>query len=346
MELTVAKLAEKIGAQLYGSGDALVNRIWPIDAAESSDLTFATEQKFVAKLTNCKAGAVILNNHIETLKIPQLVVKDVNTALIEALKIFAPVLEQLPEGVDKTAKVSPQAKNGKNVSIGPSAVIENNVEVGDNSVISAGVKIGQNSKIGSNCRIDCNVVIYHNCRIGNNCIIQANTTIGSTGFGYRFISGQHRLIPHNGGVIIEDFVEIGANCCVDRAKFGNTLIGAGTKIDNLVQIAHNVIIGKCCLIAGQSGIAGSTKLCDGVIVGGGAGIVDNVEIGSGVMIGAMSFVIQDIPEGQKVFGSPAIKSSESLKIVGLSRRLPRIFEQVRKLNERIEKLESAKDNKE
>jgi UDP-3-O-[3-hydroxymyristoyl] glucosamine N-acyltransferase len=346
MELAVGQLAEKVGAQIFGDPSGLINRVWPIETAENSDVTFATEQRFFGRLANCKAGAVIVNRHIETLKIPQLVVKDVNAALIETLKIFAPVLEEPAVGIDKTAKVSPKAKIGKDVSIGPMAVIESNVEIGDKSVISAGVKIAQNSKIGSSSLIHSNVVIYHNCRIGNNCIIQANTTIGSTGFGYRFINGQHRLIPHNGGVIIEDFVEIGANCCVDRAKFGNTLIGAGTKIDNLVQIAHNCIIGKCCLIAGQSGIAGSTTLGDGVVLGGGAGIVDNVEIGSGVMIGARSFVIQDISEGQKVFGFPASKSSEALKIVGLSKRLPRIFEQVRKLNERIEKLESAKDNKE
>ncbi len=345
MELTVAKLAEKIGAQLYGSGDGLLKRVWPIDNAAGSDLTFSTSEKFAAKLENCKAGAVLLNNKIETIRIPQLIVKDVNTALIEALNIFAPVLQPPPVGIDKTASVSPQAKIGKNVSIGPTAVIETNTEIGENTVIAAGAKIGQNSKIGSNSRIDCNVVIYHNCTIGNNCIIQANTTIGSTGFGYRFIDGQHRLIPHNGGVVIEDFVEIGANTCVDRAKFGNTIIGAGTKIDNLVQIAHNVIIGKCCIIAGQSGIAGSTKLGDGVVLAGAAGIIDNAQIGSGAMVGARSFVIQDVPEGQKFFGNPATKSSDALKSIALSRRLPKIYEQVRKLNERVEKLESSKDNK-
>jgi UDP-3-O-[3-hydroxymyristoyl] glucosamine N-acyltransferase len=345
MELTVAQLAERLGAELSGDGSGLVNRIWPIDSAGLSDVTFAAEQKFVARLANCHAGAVIVNRHIEQLTIPQLIVGDVNAALIEALNFFAPQLKPVAKGIDSTAKVASDAKIGKDVSIGPMVVIESGVEVGDKTIIGPGCKIGQNTKIGSNSRIDSNVVIYHNCRIGNNCIIQANTTIGSTGYGYRFINGSHRLIPHIGGVIIEDFVEIGANCCVDRAKFGNTIIGAGTKIDNLVQIAHNVTIGRNCLIVGQAGIGGSTKLGEGVVLAGQAGIIDNIEIGSGVMIGAKSTVLQSVPSGKKVFGSPAIESNLALRIFGLTKKLPELFEKVRKLDKRVEKIESAKDNK-
>lgn len=346
MELTVAQLAEKIGAKVFGDSSGLINRVWPVDSAERTDVTFAAEEKFFARLANCKAGAVIVNGYIETLKIPQLVVKDVNAALIETLKIFAPVLDKQAAGTDKTALVSHTAKIGKNVSIGPMVIIESNVDVGNDSVICAGVKIGQNSIVGKSCRIESNVVIYHNCRIGNNCIIQANTTIGSTGFGYRFINGQHRLIPHNGGVIIEDFVEIGANCAIDRAKFGNTVIGAGTKIDNLVQIAHNCIIGRNCLIAGLVGIAGSTKIGDGVVIAGQVGIIDNVVIGNGVMIGAKSAVVNDVPDNKTILGIPATDSSDALKSAGLTKRLPKIVERIRDIDERLRKIESAKDNKE
>ena len=345
MELTVAQLAERLGAKLSGDGSGRVNRIWPIDSAGSSDVTFAAEQKFVARLADCRAGAVIVNSRVEKLQIPQLIVGDVNAALIEALNIFAPQLKTEAKGIDSTAKIATDAKIGEDVSIGPMAVIESGAEVGDKSIIGPGCKIGRNTKIGENCRIDCNVVIYHNCRIGNNCIIQANTTIGSTGFGYRFINGSHRLIPHIGGVIIEDFVEIGANCCVDRAKFGNTTIGAGTKIDNLVQIAHNCIIGRGCLIVGQAGIGGSTKLGDGVVLAGQAGIIDNLEIGNGVMIGIKSTVLQNVPSGKKVLGSPAIESNLALRAAALTKRLPALFEKVRSLEKRIEKIESAKDNK-
>jgi UDP-3-O-[3-hydroxymyristoyl] glucosamine N-acyltransferase len=193
--------------------------------------------------------------------------------------------------------------------------------------------------------LDSNIVIYHNCRLGNNVIIQANTTIGSIGFGYSFIDGKHKLIPHNGAVVIEDFVEIGANCCVDRAKFGNTIIGAGTKIDNLVQIAHNVVIGKCCIIAGQAGISGSCKLGDGVVMGGQSGVADNIEIGDGTMVGGKSGVISNVAAGQQLLGMPAIDRKESLRVTAFARRLPKLVEQIKQLINRVERLEAAKDNK-
>ena len=225
-------------------------------------------------------------------------------------------------------------------------IIDDGVEIGENSIIGSGCKIGQNVKIGKNCRLDSNIVIYHNCRLGNNIIIQSNSTIGSTGFGYYFIDGAHRFIPHNGGVIIEDFVEIGANCCIDRAKFGNTIVGAGTKIDNLVQIAHNVIIGKCCLIAAQAGISGSTKLGDGVVMGGQSGLRDNIEIGQGVMVGASAGVINNVPAGQKLAWTPALEWKEAMRVMVLMRRLPKLNEQLKQLSKKVEKLEAAENNKE
>ena len=234
---------------------------------------------------------------------------------------------------------------GEGISVGPWVIIDDGAEIGDNTILKAGSKIGENSKVGSNCRIDNNVVIYHNCRLGNNVIIQANSTVGSTGFGYALIDGSHKLIPHNGGVVIEDFVEIGANCCIDRAKFGNTIIGTGTKIDNLVQIAHNVTIGKCCLIAGFVGLAGSCKIGDGVVLAGRAGVTDNIEIGDGAIIGAASVTFKNVPAGQQVFGMPAADKNEELRRISWTKRLPQLFEQLKELRARIEELEAAKDNK-
>ncbi|GAF74650.1 unnamed protein product, partial [marine sediment metagenome] len=251
MRLTVTQLAQRIGAELVGDGSAALIAVGAVEAAGESTITFITDAKHIPKLEKSCAGAVIVAGRIEGLAKPQLIVKNVDAALIEALSIFAPKLKAIAEGVDRTAKIGQDVKIAKAVAIGPGVVIDDGVEVGKNTVIGGGCKIGQNSKLGKNCRLDSNVVVYHNCTIGNNVVIQANTTIGSTGFGYSLIEGSYRLVPHNGGVVIEDFVDIGANCCVDRAKFGNTVIGAGTKIDNLVQIAHNVVIGKCCLIAGQ-----------------------------------------------------------------------------------------------
>jgi UDP-3-O-[3-hydroxymyristoyl] glucosamine N-acyltransferase len=348
MELTIKQLAQRIGAKLIVSADEAdrrINTVVDVESAGENTVTFITNDGYIPKLKKSNAGAAIVSNHIDGLKMPQLVVKNVNAALIETLNIFAPKLKAVPPGIDPTAKIGQNVKIAKSASIGAYVVIDDGAEVGENSIIAAGCKIGQNSKVGKNCRLDNNVVIYHNCRLGNNVIIQANTTIGSTGFGYYFIDGAHRLIPHNGGVVIEDFVEIGANCCVDRAKFDNTIIGAGTKIDNLVQIAHNVIIGRCCLIAGQAGIGGSSRLGDGAVLGGAVGVSDHVEIGSGAMVGAGSVVFHKAAAGQQLFGAPAIDKTEAIRVFGMTRRLPRMVEQLRQLITRIKKLEAAKDDK-
>jgi len=342
---TVAQLAKRVGAELVGDGSVEISDVGAVDQADERTIAFVTDQKHISKLQTSRAAAVIVGKRIKDLAKPQLLVKDVNAALIEALSVFAPKLKAAAEGIDPTAKIGQAVKIDKGVSIGPFTVLDDNVEIGTGSVIASGCRIGENSKLGKNCRLDSNVVVYHNCCLGNNVVIQANSTIGSVGFGYYFIEGAHKLVPHNGGVVIEDFVEIGANCCVDRAKFGNTIIGAGTKIDNLVQIAHNVVIGKCCLIAGQVGISGSCKLGDGVVLAGQVGLVDNIEIGDGVMVGAQSGVYHSVAAGKKIFGSPTIDSKEALKIVGLTRRLPKLAELLKQLRKRVERLEASKDDK-
>ena len=348
MELTVAQLAERLDAELAGGAAEMgrhITAVCSIKAAGENEVTFITDDKHKAAIEKSRAGAVIVSAHIEGLDKPQLIVKDVNSALIEALSTFAPRLTTATEGVDPTARIADSASIAEAVSIGPYVVIDEGVEIGRNSIIAAGCKIGENSKIGANSRIDSNVVIYHNCRLGEHVIVQANSTIGSTGFGYSFIDGTHKLIPHNGGVVIEDFVHIGSNCCVDRAKFGNTIIGAGTKIDNLVQVAHNVVIGKCCLIAALAGLSGSCRLGDGVVLAGQVGLNNNIEIGDGVMIGAQSGVVGDVPAGQKMVWTPAIKAKDAFRIVALTMRLPKMAEQLKKLTRRTERLEAAEDDK-
>lgn len=345
MKLTVAQLAERIGAELIGDGSGQITAVGAIESAGESDITFISNDKHIAQLKKSHAGAVITGKGIEGLAAPQLIVRNVDVALIETLKIFAPKLKAATEGIDPTAKVGQNVKIGKGVSIGAGTVIDDGAVIGNNSRIASGCKIGENTKIGENCRLDSSVVVYHNCTIGNNVIIQANSTIGSTGFGYSFIDGSHRLIPHNGGVIIEDFVEIGANSCVDRAKFGNTIIGAGTKIDNLVQIAHNVVIGKCCLIVSQVGVSGSCKIGDGVVLAGQVGLVDNIEIGNGTMIGAQAGVMSGTEAGARLLGSPAMDIRAALKVFGLMKRLPEMAESLKQLHKRIEGLEAAKDDK-
>lgn len=358
MSFTIEQLAKRLGAEMAGMADSdiaekntaslskEITGVRPVKTAGENEITFISGDKHKTMLAGSAAGAVIVQKRIKDLNKPQLVVKDVNTALIETLKIFAPELKPVQAGIDLTARIGQNVRIAEGVYIGPYVVIDDGVEIGQNSVIDKGCKIGQSSKIGRNCRLDSNVVIYHNCRIGNNVVIQANSTVGSTGFGYSFIDGEHKLIPHIGGVIIEDFVEIGANCCVDRAKFDNTIIGAGTKIDNLVQIAHNVVIGKCCLIAAQTGISGSCIIGKGVVIGGQVGLKDNIKIGDGAMIGAQSGITQDVPAGHTMFGTPGLETKEEFRIISARKRLPHMAKQIKQLIKRVEKLEASEDHKE
>jgi len=348
MKLTVKQLARRLDAELVGNADETgrqITAVCTVEVAIESEVTFVTGNKHKAALDHSHAGAVIVSAHLDDLDKPQLIVKDVNAALIKALSIFAPQLKAPTEGIDPTARVAENARIAKGVSVGACVVIDDGVEIGENSIIGSGCKIGENSSVGANCRLDSNVVIYHNCRLGNNVVVQANSTIGSIGFGYSFIDNAHRLIPHNGGVVIEDFVEIGANCCIDRAKFGNTIVGAGTKIDNLVQIAHNVVIGKCCLMASQVGISGSCKIGDGVVLGGQVGLADNIEIGDGTMVGAQAGVVSSVPAGQKLAWTPAIERTKAARIVCQVMHLPELAGQLKQMSKRIEKLEAAENDK-
>ena len=336
--LTGVELAERIGAELHGDGGVSICGVNSIECAGADDVCFVSSPRHVRLLADSQAAAVIVSEKMGGVEITQLVVGNVDAALITALHVFAPKLTPT-EGIHPTAVIEDSAALGSGVAVGCHAYIGHNVRIGEGTIISAGCIVGENTKIGSHCRLDGNVVVYHNCRIGNRCIIQANTTIGATGFGYSFIDGEHRLVPHNGGVVIEDCVEIGANSCVDRAKFGNTVVGAGTKIDNLVQIAHNVVIGKCCVIAGLVGISGSCVLGDGVVLGGQAGLADHVNIGAGAMVGAGAGVMRDVPAGTKVMGYPANDMNVQLRVWALQRRLPDMAGQLREVVAAVKKLE-------
>lgn len=340
---TVSQLAGVAGAELVGCGNAEVSRVAPFESADPDCITFAADEELLKNISNCKAAAVIVSKRIDS-TIPLLVVDNVERALIKVLREFMPKIDKPPAGIHKSAVVEKGASIDKTASVGPLVCIKKGAKIGPRTIIGAGCKIGENSIIGSDCRLEDNVVVYHNCSIGNNCIIGANSTIGATGFGYYFIDGQHRLIPHTGGVLVEDCVEIGANSCIDRAKFGNTIIGAGTKIDNLVQIAHNVVIGKCCLIIAQAGIAGSSRLGNGVVLAGQVGIKDHITIGDGTQIGAQAGVINDIGPNKQVVGSPAIDIKEKLRQVLVEQKLPEMSRQLKELIKRVETLEAAKNN--
>ncbi len=341
--LSLSQLAKQIGAEIIGDGSVMVAGLNSIQDADSSQMCFLSSDKHGDKLAATRAAAVMTPHPLPACPLPQLIVKDILTSLIAVQKLFAPTLT-VQQGIHPSAIVEPTAQVAPTASIAAGAYIGHHVCIGEKTIIGVHCSIGQGTVIGSGCRLDSNVVVYHNCRIGNACIIQANSTIGAVGFGYSFIGGRHELMPHNGGVIIEDGVEIGANSCVDRAKFGNTIIGAGTKIDNLVQIAHNVVIGKLCLIAGQVGMAGSVHLGDGVVLAGQVGVVDNITIGSGAVVGARALVASNVGPGQKVWGTPAIELRNQLKSVAVFKQLPEIAKEVKQLSQKVKKLESTENH--
>lgn len=347
MALTVAELAKRLGAEVAGGPaglDHVVSSVQPLATAGGTDVAFVTDARHETAAKKCAAAAIIVARPIDGVRAPQLVVPNVNAALITALEGFAPRLAPPVEGVDATARLGTDVRLGDHVSIGPHVVIGDHVEIGPGTVIGPGCTIGEGTRIGAQCRLDSSVVIYHQCTIGNHVIVQSHTTIGSMGFGYALIDGRQRFIPHNGGVVIEDFVEIGANTCVDRAKFGNTIIGAGTKIDNLVQIAHNVVIGKCCMISAQVGIAGSCRVGDGVVLAGQVGLADNIEIGAGTMVGAQAGVMNNVPAGERLAWSPAVNVKEATRIIAHVFRLPKLAQQMKRLTAKVEQREAANDD--
>jgi UDP-3-O-[3-hydroxymyristoyl] glucosamine N-acyltransferase len=343
IRFSLEQLAQKCNAQLFGDSAKIITGINTIQDAGPDEVCFLSSEKHASKLVASKAAAVLTAKRMDQCKISQLVVGNVDKALIAAMTLFAPRLTT-QKGIHPAAVIESDAVVDPTASIGPGAYIGHFVNIGANTVIGPNCSIGENTAIGANSRLDANVSVYHNCKIGNFCIILSNTTIGSTGFGYSFIDGRHQLIPHNGGVIIEDGVEIGSCTCVDRAKFGNTIIGAGTKIDNFVQIAHNAITGKACLLAGGSGIAGSGRIGDGVILAGRAGVSDNVTVGDGAIVGGQSGVFDDVKPGQKVWGLPAIDWQNQLKSVMLFKRLPELAKELKELSKRVEKIEAAKND--
>ena len=343
--VTLGELAGRIGARLVGDGSARVTGINSISQAGPTEVCFASSKEHAEQLRDVdNVAGVIVSEETEGSCIAQLVVGNVQRAVIDALNIFSPRLTPAG-GIHAMAVIEETACLAEGVSVGPWSYIGHKVKIGAGTAIAGGCCVGEGTVIGQNCRLDTNVVIYHNCSIGENCIIQANATIGACGFGYYCIDGRHELIPHNGGVIIEDCVEIGANSCVDRAKFGNTIIGAGTKIDNSVQIAHNVVIGKCCLLAAQVGIGGSSRLGNGVMLGGQVGVVDNVKIGDGAMVGGKGGVIGNIAAGQQAWGVPARELKSYLRSLSALKRLPKVAEELKALSKRVEDIEASKNDK-
>ena len=331
--------------QEMGGEEIKIKGLSGIEEAGPGDLTFLANPKYKNFLDKTKASAVIvgedigIDQEIEKSRIPVIRCKNPRFAFCKVMELFFPPKKIFPEKIDKTSVLGKDVKIGKGIYIGPFVVVGDNVEIKDKVVVMAGSFIGKNSTLKENSIIYPNVTIREDVTVGKNVIIHSGTVVGADGFGYAFESGVYHKIPQVGKVQIDDFVEIGANVCIDRATLGTTKIGKGTKIDNLVQIGHNVKIGENTIIVAQVGISGSTQIGNNVIIAGQAGFVGHIEIGDRVVVGAQSGISKDIPSDTVVFGYPAREARKAKKIEACISNLPKWVKRVSELEKKIKEIE-------
>ena len=336
MEISLKEVLKITGGRLIGDENLRIKKISPIDKAEPGDITFLTNKKYIPYLKHTKASAIILDREIKNLEIAQIVSNNPYLAYAKLLTFFTRKdIEHT--GVSPNAFVDESSIIPENITVYPGVYIGKNVKIGENTIIYPNVVIGDNCKIGDNCIIYANVSIYHDTIIGNNVIIHAGTVIGSDGFGYAKDGEKYFKIPQIGNVIIEDDVEIGANCTIDRGAIESTKIGKGVKIDNLVQIAHNVEIGENSVIVAQVGISGSTKIGKNVVLAGQVGVAGHIKIGDNVMVGAKSGIGRSLKDGSIVSGIPVIDHKKWLKWAVSYEKLPEIIKKVKELEKKINK---------
>lgn len=325
--MKASEIASWINGILYGK-DKDIESIETPEKAKENNISFIFEEE---KIRECKAGIVVVKSELKSEKDRTfIVVKDTKEAFITFLNIVYPEPVRKIKGISLKATIG-KVSLGKNVSIGDFCFISDNVKIGDDTVIYPNVFVGFDVKIGSNCIIHPNITIYDRTEIGNNVIIHSGVVIGSDGFGYIEKDKKRIKIPQVGKVIIEDDVEIGANTTIDRATIGETVIGKGTKIDNLVQIGHNVTIGKNSVIVAQVGIAGSCKIGDNVILAGQVGIADHLTIEDDAIILAQSGVTKNVKKGSIMLGAPALEKEKFLKERAYISRLEEIIERIKRL---------------
>ncbi len=332
------EIAQFIQGELYGNGDIEIADIQSLENARPEHISFAVDASLLEKVKKSKAGAFILpKSWPHPIEKPAILVEDPYVAFAKLAETFAKQ-PFVPSGISPEATIGKECSIAEEVTILPGVVIGDNVTIGKRTTIYPGCFIGSNCIIGEGSTLFPNVTIYDSCQIGNQVIIHAGSVVGSDGFGYAWDGKRHIKIPQRGRVVIEDGVEIGANCAIDRATFGETKIGAGTKIDNLVQIGHNVTIGPCSIIVAQVGIAGSTQVGSGVVIGGQAGLSGHISIGDGVKIAAQSGVTKNISAGQTIIGSPALPYREWVRQQGLVKGLTIMSKEVKALRKELSEL--------
>ncbi len=339
--MKLGKLAELLGAELTGPADIEIVGSAGIHEAGKGFVTFIAGLNYLKDLEQSKASAALVPYDAPVMRLPLLRVKNPRLAFARTLELFY-VRPSLPTGVSDRAAIGKQVVIGSDCSIRPFAVIDDNVRIGSRVTIHSGVYVGRDSIIDDDTVIFSNVSIGHGSSIGKRVIVHSGTVLGSDGFGFVTEGGVHHKIPQVGGVIVEDNVEIGANCSIDRATLGNTVIKKGTKLDNQVHVAHNVTVGEHCLLAGQTGIAGSSTLGKYVVLGGQVGVSDHISIGDGVMAGGKAVIVRDVDAGQIIAGFNAIPIREWLKVQAILPKLPELKKAIMSLEKQLRELKEKK----
>jgi len=337
LQIEVNEIARRVEGRVCGDGARVVTGIQALDAAKESDISFFADVRYADALAHTRAGAVIVREETAGFEGPQVIVANPQVAYAKVASLFQRPLPRHP-GVSPEACIHSSAQIGPGASIHPLVFVGEGAVVGEDAVLFPGVYVGARARIGARTVLHPNVSVLHDCIVGNDVIVHAGTVIGSDGFGYVRDGGHSVKIPQIGIVQIDDQVEIGANNCIDRAALGRTWIRQGVKTDNLVQIAHNVVIGEGSLVVAQAGISGSVKIGRGVVLGGQVGIADHLEIGDGARVASQSGVMRSIEPGEAVNGSPAMPHRQFMRMAALTARLPQLNERVKKLEKMIEAL--------
>jgi UDP-3-O-[3-hydroxymyristoyl] glucosamine N-acyltransferase len=338
-------IAAMLNAEVEGDDIIDIQRVAKIEEAGAGDISFVANPKYQKYIETTRASAVIVGKDFKAgvgHKPTLLRVKDPYFSFLKVLERFHPPLDPLPPGVHQTAVIAASATLGTDVRIGAHVVIGERTRIGNGSMIAHNVVLGDDVKIGEHTLLYPNITVYNACRIGARVIVHSGTTIGSDGFGFApKDDGTYEKIPQRGIVVIEDDVEIGANCAIDRATLGETRIKRGVKLDNLIQVAHNVVIGENTVSAAQAGISGSTKLGKNCMLGGQVGLTGHLDIADGTKIGAQSGVHRSIEKpNTTIFGYPAFPQREAFRIQGAMTQLPDLLQTVRALQKRVQELES------